>query len=175
MPRGAKPGEGRGGRVKGSLNKRTEARLRALAEAGRAVAAGEVAPEGEFSPEKAAAAAEVLTAPPRKRSKDILEDLVHLFMAMAGYHQTVPDGMPVPEGRKPDYEKFITYARLAMEAADRHAKYQDPTFRAVAVVLPPAGSPGAPAPLPAPGGNVVQLLDAAELAKVYQRRIKRVG
>lgn len=173
MPRGAKPGQRQGGRTKGTLNKRTEARLRALAEAGRAVAAGEVAPEGEFSPEKAAAAAEVLTAPPRKRSKDILEDLVHLFMAMAGHH--VPEGLPVPAGSKPDHEKFVTFARLAMEAADRHAKYQDPTFRAVAVAIAPAASPGAPAGLPAPGGNVVQLLDAAELAKVYQRRIKRVG
>mgnify|MGYP000735891981 CR=1 FL=1 len=73
----------------------------------------------------------------RKLGKEVLADFMDVFAALATYHQPLPDGMTVPQGRKPDEAKFEKYARLAIQAAKDLAPYQSPTFRAIQIAAPP--------------------------------------
>lgn len=116
MPRGAKPGERRGGRAKGTKNKAILERDRIAAEiAARTVADARVAG--------------------KKLAKDVLEDFMLLFAGMAAHHQPAP-----PTGAPNAYaneEKFNEYAQLAVSCAHKLAPYQSPTFQAIMIAPPP--------------------------------------
>jgi len=115
MPSGAKPGERRGGRVKGVPNKATIEKA-LLAE--RAV--------------------EQARLNGKKLGKERLEELMEIFIGATAYFQpTITPGVPSTTG---DWDKFEKWARLAMECAAKLAPYQSPTFRAIVVAPPPAES-----------------------------------
>lgn len=110
MPRGgSKPGERRGGRVKGVPNKATM--------------------------ERALIAANTLVksrAADKKLAKEVLDDFMALFAGMAAHYQpTPPHAMQQNQyGNPAEFEK---YARLAVQCAKDLAPYQSPTFRAIVV------------------------------------------
>lgn len=113
----------------------------------------------------------------KKLGKEVLEEFMHLFAGMAAQYQPLPEGMPIPPGRNPDEEKFLGYAKLAVDTAKALADFQSPKFKAIAVVAPP---PGAGDDLANPitrsqAGNIVRINDPAALARVYQKMIKQVG
>ena len=118
MSRGAKPGERRGGRVAGTLNKATIQKA--------------------LIAERTAADARTQG---RKLAKDVLDDLMQIFMGVAAAYQFVPpgamdkNGNPIPpRGNGAEFEKW---ARLTVETAKALANYQSPTFRAIVVAPPP--------------------------------------
>jgi hypothetical protein len=72
-----------------------------------------------------------------KLAKEILNDFMQLFAGMAASVQPLPPGTKRPPGRgKPSVRAFEKWARLAVETATQLAKYQSPTFRAIAVSTP---------------------------------------
>lgn len=104
----------------------------------------------------------------KKLAKDVLDEFMLLFAGMAAHHQPIPPGQPIPAGREPNEDKFEKWARLAVETAADLAKYQSPTFRAIAVSMPP--------PLPAVpdqktiDGKVIEMpKDAISRSRLYQR------
>lgn len=116
MPRGAKPGERRGGRSVGTRNKATI--------------------------EKALIAEEVTkraTMEGRKLGKEVLDEFMSVFAAMAAVNQPrpsrQPDGTVKLEGG--NIEEFEKWARLAVDVAAKLTPYQSPTFRAVVIAPPP--------------------------------------
>lgn len=134
---GAKKGERRGGRKIGSRNKATIEReekarieMERQAEVDRQRAAG--------FPETAAEA----KAAGFKLAKDVLEEFMRLFAAMATAVQPYPtwhvekcDGRDVRVNDNPDCDesRFRTYAELAVQAAKDLAPYQSPKLSTVVV------------------------------------------
>lgn len=111
MPKGgSKPGEHRGGRVKGKPNKTTIEKV-LLAE--RAVAGSRDAG--------------------KKLGREVLEDFMLLFAGMAAHYQPQPVAGAHPNEHE---DKFDKYARLACETAKWLAPYQSPTYRAIMVSTP---------------------------------------
>lgn len=112
MPRGAKPGERRGGRVKGVPNKATI----------------EKAKIAELTVVEARAVG-------KRLAKKLLEDFALRFAEIAAHYQ------PALPGAKPNQyeneEKFYKNAELAIDCAHKLAPYQSPTFRAVVVAPVP--------------------------------------
>lgn len=146
MPRAVK-GQRFGGRAAGTPNKATiEKTLRAEFELTQARDTG------------------------KKLAKDVLDEFMMLFAGMAAHHQPIPPGQPIPAGRVPDEDKFEKWARLAVETAADLAKYQSPTFRAIAVSMPPP-LPVAPEPKTI-GGKVLEMpKDAISRSRLYQRLV----
>jgi hypothetical protein len=113
---GAKPGERRGGRQRGTPNKTTIERQRVTAEiAARTVADARVAG--------------------KKLAKEVLEEFMFLFADMAAYYK--PALPTAPPNENANEGKFGEYARLTVDAAHKLAPYQSPTFRAIVVAPPP--------------------------------------
>lgn len=104
----------------------------------------------------------------KKLGKELLEDFAHLFAGIAASHQPWPAAM----GKNPheNEERFLTYARLTVEAAKALAEYQSPKFRAIMVHAPDPG----PQPKTI-DGNVTAINDPVAMARVYQQMVKRVG
>jgi hypothetical protein len=123
MPRGARPGERRGGREKGTPNKATVERT-ALAERIVAEAKGK---------------------PGRKLGREMLEEFAVLFGGLAAMFQPVgtgPDGAVTPQDLKlwaESYKEplFEKYARLAVKCADAFADFQSPRLSRVQMAAPP--------------------------------------
>jgi len=144
---GARPGAGR----KRGLSKKTIERLeqkRIAEEASRAVT----------ELEKARAAK-------KKLGKEVIEEFMFLFAGMAAFYQPPPPGQT---NTNENEEKFKTYAVLAVDAASELAKYQSPTFKAIAI--------SAPLPLPPPDpktieGKVIRLDDPVALGIAYRRMV----
>ncbi len=137
MPAGAKPGERRGGRQRGSRNKRTIQR-ELMKNASR-----------ELEDERAKG---------KPLAKEILEKYMLLFHGMAAAYQPLPPdrawvlnpetGQPMLDDKgkkipvKPfaDDAMFWTCSQHAIACAKELAKYQSPQFRSVQV----SGNPEAP-------------------------------
>lgn len=141
-----------GGRQRGTPNRRTT----------EALERERVARQAQQEVDKARAAN-------TKLGKDVLEEFMKTFAGMAAYYQPVPEGMPIPSGRKPSEDKFLTYARLTVETARDLANFQSPRFRAVQIMTPPANPL-----LPAKAGNVHTIDDPAAVARLYQNMVKQV-
>lgn len=146
MPRGgSKPGERRGGRVKGVPNRATT-ELALIAER----AGVEVHAQG------------------RKLAKEILEDMMYFAVGEAiRYQPLLANGDKNP---KADEEKFERYLKLTSEVASKLAPYQSPTFRAVMV-----SSAGPSVDDDQNPGNVIPLDDAIGAARVYRRIVAAGG
>lgn len=122
---GSKPGERRGGRKRGTPNKRTEEKkLLPLMEQARAHGAG------------------------HKLAKEVIEEFMIVAAGTAARYQPRPrqeDGQE--EGKFKETNKlanpdlFEKWAKLAVAWATDLAPYQSPTFRAI-VVAPPPPDPG---------------------------------
>ena len=71
-----------------------------------------------------AAALAITAAPHQKRGKDVLSEIMHLMMAMAGLHQPWAPA----RGKNPTEDRtlFDRYILLAMRAASELAPYQSP-------------------------------------------------
>jgi gamma-glutamyltranspeptidase len=128
MSRGAKPGERRGGRAKGQLNKASIERA-ALAE--RIVAEA----EGKHG---------------RKLGRELLEEFALMFGGLAAAFQPVATG-PGGTLTQADLESwansykeplFEKYAKLAAKCADAFADFQSPRLSRVHVAAPPPDSQG---------------------------------
>ena len=143
--RGAKPGERRGGRQAGTPNRQTVEKL-----------------------EQARLHVENARGAGKKLGKEILEDFMHLFAGMAATYQPLPAGV-VDERRSPDEDKFLVYAKLAVQTAKDLADFQSPKFKAIMVQgtidVPSQGTSRTE------GDNVVTLNDPIALARVYKRLI----
>lgn len=117
MPRGAKPGERRGGRAKGVPNKKTVER-----QIIKAVEAG--APNA-----------------PAGIAKHVLEEFMMIFRGMAANVQQriIVDPSKIPEDKRAEYlreyranvDEFERWAKLAVHTAHWVAPYQSPTFKAI--------------------------------------------
>jgi hypothetical protein len=109
MPRGARPGERRGGRAKGTRNKITLKKAVEIEQKARVKGV--------------------------KLGKEILSDLANVFYSTAAAYQPAPPGRPEKPGA--NAAEFLNYARLAMECAAKLAPYESPTFRSVIVAPAP--------------------------------------
>ncbi len=108
----------------------------------------------------------------KKLGKEVLEEFMHLFAGMAAQYQPLPANVVIP-GREPNEDKFLTYAKLAVQTAKDLADFQSPKFRAI-MVSAPTDQPGKT--INPDGSNVTQLpSDAAALARVYTNMVRRVG
>jgi hypothetical protein len=77
----------------------------------------------------------------KRLAREVLEDFLELFSAIALTHQPAPPGAE----RNPNYDekKFEKFARLALETATALASYQTPKLKAVLVGLDQRQSNGA--------------------------------
>lgn len=122
MPRGAMPGERRGGRKKGKLNKATLERA-ALAERIMAEQQGK---------------------PGRKLGKELLEDFAVMFAGLAASFQPTPPvpGAPLSATDMEEWAKsykeplFEKYAKLAAKCASEFADFQSPRLNRVQMPTP---------------------------------------
>lgn len=124
MPRGAKPGERRGGRVKGIPNRTTIERLEKERIANQLLEAARAETKLEHARGRG-----------NKLAKDVIEDFMNLFAGIATTCQPYPPNQPQNPNYDPD--RFEKYARMTVEAARELAKYQSPQFRAIVVAPAP--------------------------------------
>lgn len=122
MPSGSKPGERRGGRQKGTPNRGT-IEAKALRARGREA-------EAEMTVEERQQARNLEGAP---LAKEVLENLMMVFLTRARFYDPAA-------GRQPDEAQFEKWALHTVAAAKECAKYQSPTFRAIALAPPPPES-----------------------------------
>jgi hypothetical protein len=122
LPRGARPGERRGGRAKGTPNKATVEKL-AIAE--RVLNKSRMAG--------------------KKFAKEVLEELMSVSADMAAYFQPRVGSMaPNPNQSE---KKFLKYARLAVATAKALLPYQSPKLRAIVVARSPISATTARQPV----------------------------
>jgi hypothetical protein len=150
MSRGSKPGERRGGRRKGTPNK---PKVDALA--------AELLARAPHPP---AATANALVV---KGAKDTMAEFATLFADLAAaYQPRTKDENGIPVWRDKEHrENFFALAHRAMLYSNWAAPYQDPTYRAIAVVSAPSDA-FARGQLP---NNVVEIRDAQTAANEYRR------
>jgi hypothetical protein len=110
----------------------------------------------------------------KKLGKEVLEEFMELFAGMAATYQPLPPGMPVPAGRLPDENKFLTYAKLTVDTARSVAEFQSPKFKAIAVMAPPPQA-DPEKQINSSDAKVVRLTtDPNAMARVYQQMIKGI-
>jgi hypothetical protein len=122
MPRGAMPGERRGGRTKGQPNKATIE---------KSIVAERVMQEAAMSG--------------RKLGKEMIEEFAVMFGGLAAAVQPVGTG-PAGQVTKLDIDKWLgtkletafeRYSKLALKAATELADFQSPRFAPVSAPAPP--------------------------------------
>ena len=160
MPRGgAKPGERRGGRPKGGLNKATAAKL--------------------LDAQVAEKVAEIIGAPPqegatlqrytsRARAKDELAEMLPVLKGHVGHFQqaAIASGLPGTEKfNAAIWKMFREWFDLYLKACDTAADFQDPRLKAQLWVPPPQDMPAAPG---APA-KVVRLGSPQAASRAYQQ------
>jgi hypothetical protein len=139
---GSKPGERRGGRRRGRRNK---PKIDALA-----------AQLLSRAPDPPSANANPVVV---KRAKDTMAEFAALFAGLAtAYQPSTKDENGFPVWRDKEHrENFFALAHKAMLYSQWAAPYQDPTYRAIAVVSAPSDA-SARAQLPS---NVVEIRQIA--------------
>lgn len=111
MPRGSRPGERRGGRQRGTKNKRTV--------------------EAELLAQRMLQHVPAGAIQNARLGREVLEQYMVMFDALAGHYRTIP------ESPHSDEAKFIKYATAACDCAKALAPYQSRTYRAIVVSPPP--------------------------------------
>lgn len=164
MPRGAKPGERRGGRAVGKRNKATEAAL------ARQQVAEQVAEQLSIPGSAAALAIKRIMAP-HKLAKEELEETLPVIKGVLGFLESqafkVPEGGGSAELVPEKLDTLREWLKLFVDAAHKLADFQSPKFKAIMVQA---------APLPIPGdnartvgsSNVVNMADQTAVARVYR-------
>ena len=137
-----------GGRQKGTPNKKTQQRLLQVAMDQHDSAKGR-----------------------KKLAKDVLEDFMHLTAGMAAMYQ--PRHPDAPQNPHQNEEKFWKCVELTRDFATALAKYQSPTFKAIAVQTQPP-SETEPVTINQDGKNVIALNDPVALTRLYRMRITQV-
>jgi hypothetical protein len=160
MPRGARPGERRGGRIKGVPNKATIAALN------KRKIIDQIAKQTGTS---SAVATAVLSkaAGYRKLAVEELEEVLPIIKSVVAYHQVKvmragPTGALEITGALDDFKEWL---RLFIETCAKLAPYQSPTFKAIAVMEPQ--SSGKP-PIPDTYG-IERLDDPVAASRAYQQ------
>jgi hypothetical protein len=163
MPRGAAPGERRGGRAKGTRNKTTVERLERERVAERiAVAAGH--------PGVGKAIAKAMDQNRKLAKEELEEAILSLKEAVAKFQEVADRAPPGSKNfRASDWSALKTWLELLIDTCVKLAEFQSPKFR-IAVAAAPPSSPG-----PAiEDGTVIDLNDPIAASNVYRRRIRRV-
>lgn len=120
-------------------------------------------------------------APPPKLGKEVLEELYMVAFGYAALHQPVfdPVTMTVSRGNESKFEKWAT---LAAEWASRAAKYQSPTFKAIAYAevpkipaVPFTGAHDAPDGQPMNVVGLIEKMDPQAAMATYQRLVRAGG
>lgn len=158
MPKGSnvRKGERIGGRQKNTPNKRTTEAL-----------------ERERIAEQAKNEVDKAARQHIKLGKDILEDYVKAFAAIAAVYQNrvatkfAAGGEPT----QAELDAFEKWGSLVAQHAKALADFQSPKFKAIAVVAPPP-SPERPAPS---ASNVREINDQHAMARVYQQMIQKTA
>lgn len=161
MPKGSniKKGMRPAGRKAGTPNKRTQEAI--LREKIPAQIAAEVQRGGDVTGRLHHALA-----------KDVLDRYMHQFDRLAQSCRPIEVNETRPKGHRTNEKRFLTFAEMAIETGKALAKYQSPTFRAVHLVVPPAGL--GPDALPPPGNDDKMYDDPQTLTRHYQRTMKLV-
>lgn len=147
--RGAAKGERRGGRQKGTPNKATiERNLVAAQRASDAIKQG------------------------KKLAKEVLEEFMFLTAGMAAVYQPLPPGtVEAPAGRAPNRDEFWKCVEMVHAFGKELAKYQSPTFKAIAVhVAPNQNTVREINPRP-DASNVIDLTDTQAITRIYKLRV----
>lgn len=103
-----------------------------------------------------------------KLAVEVLRDFMKAFADQAAYHQPIPDGVPIPPGRKPDAERFTHYGKLAVETATSLAQYESPRLRAIMVSSTPPPNQAQP---PATLDLIANENNPGNLYRVWQQKI----
>lgn len=140
--RGARPGERRGGRQKGTPNKKTverEIRRQKIAQFAAASVIGEKLASGvEQDAMKAAEAVADAARLNTDLATDTLDTFRTIFINRAAFYQPRPSRETREETNpNANEQQFEKWARLACDVAKSLAPYQSPTFRAIVVSPPP--------------------------------------
>lgn len=158
MARGAPKGTRYGGRNKGTPNKKTT----------EALERNRIARQAQEEVNKAAISKV-------KLAKDVLEDYVDAFHAMAARHQN-KIAQAVGAGREPDAKDiaaFKEWGGLVVSTAAKLADFQSPKFKAIAITAPPPG-PVPVTPAKDSEGKVIEMAkDPVALSRLYQQMIKK--
>lgn len=119
----------RGGRAKGTPNKKTVIRQNRIKAAQKAVE--ELVTQVGVTPEQAG---EIVARDIRKLrlGKDILSEFANSLSGMAAFYQPDPR-LPVSSQPGKDEDKFRLYAAMAIAAAEKVAPFESPRLSAVAI------------------------------------------
>lgn len=108
----------------------------------------------------------------KKLAKDVLDEFMHLTAGMAAVYQPLPPGVTVVEqGREPNPEKFWKCVEMVRDFAKELAKYQSPTFKAIAVHAPIDGAGARDITPRLDASNVIDLTDVQAITRIYKRRV----
>lgn len=161
MPRGAAPGERRGGRAKGVPNKKT---IEALARAKiiEQVADAMAAPGTETR----MAIEKVLEG--KKLAKDELEEVLPIIKGVVAYYQRQAltmgqDGKPVINGKLDDFKEWL---KIFIDTCFKLADFQSAKFKAIMVTAGPGMMGGDNARDVSP--NVISMTDQTAAARAYR-------
>jgi hypothetical protein len=163
MPRGARPGERRGGRVKGVPNRTTVEKLE------QARIAEQIAKEvGAQNGASSTAAKKILSS--QKFAKDELAEVIPIIKGIVAHFQrqamrATPEGGLEIVGDLGDFKEWL---KLFIDTSFKLADFQSPKFRAIIADVPASVgnlAPGGPV-------KVARLGDAAAAARAYQRYIQ---
>lgn len=113
MPRGSAPGERRGGRAKGTPNKKTVAK--------RAIEAEVIARTG---------LPDVRSKPDRPLAKEQLQEMLPILKSYVAFFQPTYEGMPF-QNKTGKEREFLMYFDLFLSTARALAPYESPTYRAL--------------------------------------------
>lgn len=108
-----------------------------------------------------------------KLGKEMLEDYMMAFHNVAAtYQNKIAQRLALREDPDvADVAAFKDWGALVVGTAKELAKYQSPTFRAIAVMAPP---PGSDKPATISADNVITIKDAQALSRVYQNMVRQV-
>ncbi len=108
----------------------------------------------------------------KKLAKEVLEDYMFAFNAVAAHYQrNIVEALKIGgQPAKVDLDGFERWGGLTTRTGADLAKYQSPTFKAIQVTAP---TPEMLA-IPLQDGNVITIDDPEALIRVYKRRISQV-
>ena len=163
MPRGARPGERRGGRVKGVPNRTSIEKLE------QARIAEQIA-EAVGAPKRATSTVIKKVLGNHKLAKDELVEVIPIIKGVVAHFQrqamrATPEGGLEIVGDLGDFKEWL---KLFIDTSFKLADFQSPRFRAIVADVPaPAGhlTPGGP-------GKFVRTGDAKAAARAYQEYIQ---